>query len=288
MAPTYLAILTLAIAQFADAAVRGGKLSHAKMSGNLVHGTVHEQWSVHSAKQGSKVGMHHEELLFNRQKSARHRRNRMVNAMEIIHKTAYWGTVKLGTPAQEFKVIFDTGSGNLILPSTSCDMAGCNPHKKYSPADSSTAKPVVNERGERSTEISFGTGDISGDYYKDKFCIAENLCTDVRFVAAAAQSEEPFSVTPFDGILGLGFKDLSMGEHFNIVDDLNDAGQLPAGTFAVFLTDDYNSEITFGGYKEEQLASDIVWSDVVRESYWQVKIEDITFDNKETGLCDPD
>ena len=48
------------------------------------------------------------------------------------------------------------------------------------------------------------------------------------------------------GILGLGFKDLSMGDHFNIVDDLNDNNQLPTGTFAVYLTDDFNSEITFG------------------------------------------
>jgi hypothetical protein len=57
------------------------------------------------------------------------------------------------------------------------------------------------------------------------------------------------------------------------------------GTFAVFLTDDSNSEITFGGYKPDQVASDIVWSKVVRESYWQVGVDDITFNNKETGLC---
>ena len=98
----------------------------------------------------------------------------------------------------------------------------------------------------------------------------------MRFVAATQQSAEPFSETPFDGILGLGFKDLSMGEHFNILDDLNAKGQLPMGTFAVFLTDDSNSEITFGGYKPDQIASDIVWAKVVRESYWQVGVDDVT------------
>jgi len=201
--------------------------------------------------------MHREELLFARRKVVRAHHKwslKFANAMEVIHKTAYWGTVKLGTPAQEFKVIFDTGSGNLILPAKSCSMAGCDSHKKYSPKDSSTASAVVNERGESSTEISFGTGDISGDYYQDKFCIAENLCTPVRFVAATQQSAEPFSETPFDGILGLGFKDLSMGERFNILDELNANKELPAGTFAVYLTDDANSEITFGGYKPDQVA----------------------------------
>jgi len=273
--------LLATVALVAQGAVRGGKSVHLKQAGAVSHSIEHEE--------RSRVGMHHENLLFNRQRMGLHRKRKMsshmVNHMEIIHKTAYWGTVMLGTPAQEFKVIFDTGSGNLIIPSSTCNMPGCNPHKKYTPDASSTSKAVVNERGERSTEISFGTGDISGDYYEDKFCIAEHLCTNVRFVASISQSTEPFSVTPFDGILGLGFNDLSMGDHFNILDDLNANGQLPGGVFSVYLTDDAHSEISFGGYKAEQVASDIVWADVVRESYWQVAVDDITFDNAETGLC---
>merc|ERR1719487_781351 len=276
-------ICLLSFLVVAEAAVRGSELRHSQLheQGAVLHAT-------HQGRQGSRVGMHREELLFARRKVVRAHHKwslKFANAMEVIHKTAYWGTVKLGTPAQEFKVIFDTGSGNLILPAKSCSMAGCNPHKKYSPKASSTAAAVVNERGESSTEISFGTGDISGDYYKDQFCIAENLCTEVRFVASTAQSPSPFSDTPFDGILGLGFNDLSMGDHFNIVDDLNQNGQLPQGTFSVYLTDSLNSEITFGGYKPEQVASDIVWADVTRESYWQVAVDDITFNNAETGLC---
>jgi len=230
-------------------------------------------------------GYHRESLLFNKQTVHHHMGHRTFNAMEIIHKTAYWGTITLGTPPQQFKVIFDTGSGNLILPAKNCNMAGCNPHRKYNPQESTSGAAVVNEKGESSTEISFGTGDISGDYYKDQFCIADGMCTEVRFVAATAQSPEPFSDTPFDGILGLGFKDLSMGEHFNIVDDLTDTSQLPQGMFTVFLTDDGGSEITFGGYRPEMLASDIVWATVTRESYWQVGVEDITFDGSKTGLC---
>jgi len=241
-----------------------------------------------SLSRGTK-GFHREEFLFNKQtlhhKMGHKMGHKMVNEMEIVHKTAYWGTVKMGTPPQDFKVIFDTGSGNLILPAKACDMPGCNSHKKYSPADSTSAAQVTNEKGEGSTEISFGTGDITGDYYKDQFCLGENLCTEVRFIGSTQQSPEPFSETPFDGILGMGFKDLSMGEGFNIVDDLNTANQLPQSTFAVYLTDDGSSEITFGGYRPELIASDIVWAPVSRESYWQVGVEDITFDNSNTGLC---
>jgi hypothetical protein len=279
-----LAFLVSGLTQLVS--VSAGVLRHSNVQRGSALNNAHHERSGNV--EGNRVGMHHEELLFRHQRA--HAKGKMghkiSNLMEVIHKTAYWGTITLGTPKQDFKVIFDTGSGNLIVPKDSCNMPGCNPHKKYSPHASSTSAAVVNERGESSTEISFGTGDVSGDYYKDQFCIAENLCTEVRFVASTAQSPSPFSDTPFDGILGLGFNDLSMGNHFNIVDDLNANNQLPGGTFAVYLTDDYNSEITFGGYKPEQVASDIVWSNVERESYWQVGVDDITFDNTVTGLCE--
>jgi len=246
------------------------------------------RWALRRSVQATKgkMGMHHEALLFNKQTMRHKMGHKTMHMMEVIHKTAYWGTITMGSPPQEFKVIFDTGSGNLILPSKDCNMAGCNPHKKYSPKDSSTAQTVTNEQGESSTQISFGTGQIEGNYVEDQFCVGGSLCSKVRFIAATDESAEPFQEVPFDGIMGMGFNDLSMGKGFNIPDDLNDSGQLPQGQFSFYLTDDGSSEITFGGYKPESLASDIVWAPVTIQSYWQVKVEDITFNNQPTGLCD--
>merc|ERR1719460_333280 len=76
-----------------------------------------------------------------------------------------------------------------------------------------------------------------------------------------------------------------MGKGFNIIDDLSDGGQLPQGMISFYLTDDGDSEVTFGGYKSEYLASDVLWARVDLESFWQVSIDDITFDNKPKNLC---
>jgi hypothetical protein len=87
--------------------------------------------------------------------------------------------------------------------------------------------------------------------------------------------------------MGLGFKDLSMGGGFNIVDDLEKTA-VGGGVsqFSFFVTDGDDSEVTFGGYRPERLASDIVWAPVKLQSWWQVAIDDITFNNHPKNLCD--
>jgi hypothetical protein len=236
----------------------------------------------------SRVAMRHESLLFARQKTHQKHGSKLRSVQEsgVVHKTAYWGDISIGSPPQNFKVIFDTGSGNLIVPSAECSVPGCQPHKKYSHKDSSSSKQVTNENGEDSSEITFGTGQISGEFYGDKLCIGDSLCIDANFIAADKETTSPFQDIPFDGIMGLGFKDLSMGKGFNMIDELTAKDALPSGQISFYLTDGGDSEVTFGGYKGEYLASDIVWAPVEVQSWWQVAISDITFDNQPKGLCD--
>ena len=44
-----------------------------------------------------------------------------------------------------------------------------------------------------------------------------------------------------------GFKDLSMGPGFNMVDEFTKSHSLGKNQFSVYLTDEGESEITFGG-----------------------------------------
>jgi hypothetical protein len=229
-----------------------------------------------------------------RAKSKVHLKSVLASEVGIIHKTEYWGKISIGSPPKEFSVIFDTGSGNLIVPSSKCNSLPCNSHTKYVPEESKTTLRI-GKKGEslsdnpsqkKEATIQFGTGKIHGQFYQDHICLGqETACMKANFIGTDYESEMPFDQCSFDGIMGLGFRDLSMGPGFNMVDDVVLQHALPSNKFSVYLTDDGGSEISFGGYKHSQAASDVFWAPVTRQSYWQIGIDDVTFNNAKTGLC---
>ena len=59
---------------------------------------------------------------------------------------SYSGTVSIGTPAQTFDIVLDTGSSDLWIASTACDV-GCNAMTKYDSSESSTYVQYVIPHG---------------------------------------------------------------------------------------------------------------------------------------------
>merc|ERR1719453_2802080 len=216
------------------------------------------------------------------------------SGMKIVHKTAYYGTLEVGTPRQSFVVVFDTGSGNLMLPSTWCQSNACTMHQRFDRKASSTATDVdadgteVKQGAARDQiTVTFGTGEISGVFLQDDICIGA-LCAKGNFVAATEETDDPFTSFNFDGVLGLSLNEMSQNPTFNLMDRLVSAGKLRRPIFSVFLSDsdEEQSEITFGDVRQEHMASELFWQPVSQPSgYWQVEIEDIVIDGQKQNLC---
>jgi len=216
------------------------------------------------------------------------------SSSSIVHKTAYYGQVEVGTPRQVFTVVFDTGSGNLMIPSTSCRSRACTMHKRFDRQASATAEDIEAD-GSHSQQgaprdlitVTFGTGEISGVFLKDDVCIG-NLCSNTRFVGATEETDDPFTSFNFDGVLGLALPQMAQGPEFSVMDRLVANKALKHPLFSVFLSDSdaEGSEITFGDIKEDHMASPMFWQPVSRDTgYWQVQIQDIAINNKLQSLC---
>ena len=67
---------------------------------------------------------------------------------------------------------------------------------------------TINDMFLKSLDGSLGTGQISGNFYRDKMYLGDSICIDANFISANKETTEPFQEIPFDGIMGLGFKDM--------------------------------------------------------------------------------
>merc|ERR1719436_2058048 len=82
---------------------------------------------------------------------------------------------------------------------------------------------------------------------------------------------------------------MAQAASFSIMTRFTAQDVLRKSLFSVFLSDSdlETSEITFGDIKHEHMASELFWVPVTGTAgYWEVKIDDITLDNKPQSLCE--
>lgn len=217
-----------------------------------------------------------------------------VTAGRAGKKLAYFGRIMVGNPPQEFSVVYDTGSANLIVPGESCSSNACRSHARFNDNLSPSAVHINCDGSTVGTfyepdeiTITFGTGYITGHCVKDKICVG-NACSVGDFIMSTDESDTPFSAFSFDGVLGLARESMAQAQSFSLMSRLTEQQTLRQPIFGVFLSDSdiETSEITFGDVKRDHMASELFWVPVTGTSgYWEVRIEDITFNKKPMGLC---
>jgi len=137
-----------------------------------------------------------------------------------------------------------------------------------------------------SVTITFGTGEMTGVFVRDNVCIG-TICAMANFITATKESDDPFSLVPFDGVLGLALPQLAEETSFSLVDSMVKAGVLKRNLFSVYFAkgEMSQSEITFGDIRADRLASDLIWAPVSNPGYWQVEIRDLAKNDEPLGFC---
>jgi len=202
----------------------------------------------------------------------------------------YYGPITLGTPPQEFTVIFDTGSSNLWVPSVNCasDNIACKTHNQYVANKSSTYVPDGT-----SFAIEYGTGSLTGYLSEDTLGVGGLTVKNQTFAEAIEEPGITFVAAAFDGILGLAFQSISVDNVVPPWYNMIDQGVVSAQRFSFWLSADYETEkpggiITWGGEDESLYTGEIHWVPLITKTYWEFSVSDFQVDGVSQGWCDDD
>ncbi|XP_021822512.1 phytepsin-like isoform X2 [Prunus avium] len=199
--------------------------------------------------------------------------------------TQYYGEIAIGSPPQYLAVVFDTGSSNLWVPSSRCIFSiACYFHSKYRASISSTYTKIGIP-----CKIPYGSGSISGYFSGDNVKIGDVIIKDQEFVEVTREGVLTFLATRFDGVLGLGFQDISVGEATPVWYNMVQQGHMSQQIFSIWLNHDPTSrvggEIVFGGFDWRHFTGDHTYVPISKKGYWQIDVGDVIVADNSTGLC---
>ncbi|KIW02964.1 vacuolar protease A [Verruconis gallopava] len=187
----------------------------------------------------------------------------------------YFSEISVGTPPQNFKVVLDTGSSNLWVPSSECGSIACYLHSKYDHDSSSTYKKNGSEFA-----IQYGSGSLSGYVSRDTVRIGDLTIKDQLFAEATSEPGLAFAFGRFDGILGLAYDTISVNKIPPPFYSMIDQKLIDEPVFAFYLSDTKDgddSEAVFGGIDKSHYTGDITYIPLRRKAYWEVDLDAITF-----------
>jgi saccharopepsin len=198
----------------------------------------------------------------------------------------YFSEITLGTPPQTFKVVLDTGSSNLWVPSTRCTSIACFLHAKYDATSSSTYK----ENG-TAFAIQYGSGSLEGVISNDVLQIGDLRVKDQDFAESTKEPGLAFAFGKFDGILGLGYDRIAVNGAVPPFYKMIDQGLLDEPVFAFYLgttdgtgVDPKGGEAIFGGVDKDHYTGEITYAPVRRKAYWEVELQSVRFGKEEMKL----
>ncbi|XP_033053908.1 cathepsin E isoform X1 [Trachypithecus francoisi] len=186
----------------------------------------------------------------------------------------YFGTISIGSPPQNFTVIFDTGSSNLWVPSVYCTSPACKTHTRFQPSQSST----YSQPGQ-SFSIQYGTGSLSGIIGADQVSVEGLTVVGQQFGESVTEPGQTFVDAEFDGILGLGYPSLAVGGETPVFDNMMAQNLVDLPMFSVYMSSNpeggAGSELIFGGYDHSHFSGSLNWVPVTKQGYWQIALDNI-------------
>lgn len=205
----------------------------------------------------------------------------------------YFGPISIGSPAQTFEVIYDTGSSNLWVPSAKCDASkypSCANHTKYDSSKSTTYAP----KGDTLT-IPYGSGTCSGFLSQDTVALGGLSVSSLPFGEITNEPGQVWEISPFDGICGLGYPGIAVDKVTPPFDALMSSGKLEKNEFSFYLSTQHGdmtkqtSALVLGGVDSKYFTGDFTYLPTQKflgnQGYWLIHGDDVKVGGSSTGAC---
>ncbi|KAH0826659.1 aspartic peptidase domain-containing protein [Lanmaoa asiatica] len=195
-------------------------------------------------------------------------------SLSEVNSNMWMGTISVGTPPQNFTVDFDTGSADLVLPDQACDST-CDGHTRYDPTASSSSVDLG-----KAFLLTYRDGsDVNGTQYADNVYMGGYEAVNQTLVVATTYSSG-FQTPAFlpDGLLGMGFPQISVSGTSPVFQTMVSNDVVPQGVFGFALSSESGkSELTIGGTNTNMYQeSTTEYIQVSLPAYWQIPFAGLT------------
>ncbi|XP_018059612.1 PREDICTED: lysosomal aspartic protease-like [Atta colombica] len=193
-----------------------------------------------------------------------------------LYDRQYYGIISVGTPQQKFNILFDTGASNFFVPSITCDNndIACSSHRKYNSNKSHTHIEVGTYIG-----LDYLVGTLTGYLSTDVMNIAGVSVQNQTFTEAVTL-DSIFTFLAYDGILGMGYPEISTKGVPPVFISMIEQGLVSAPVFSFYLNrNDYDSQLILGGSDPTYYNTEFTYVNVTNKGYWQFAIDKIKMEH---------
>nr|ODO03913.1 endopeptidase [Cryptococcus depauperatus CBS 7855] len=250
---------------------------------------MRSKYAAHLDERGQQLLRRDEESVFEK-KRWRGRSTGTVSLIDIGLDASYAGNVSIGTPAQDFLVILDTGSADLWVAGSSCSASFCAQTPTYATQSSSSFQSTG-----QAFNVSYGSGSAEGYVGKDTVSMAGYTVPD-QALGVVTTTSVNLITHPLSGLMGLAFKKVASSDETPFWQSLASSGNWNSPEMGVYLNrfrgdpsanriEMNGGEIIFGGLNSDKFNGSVNYisiSDSDRD-YWRIPLEAMTVQGKSTS-----
>jgi hypothetical protein len=183
----------------------------------------------------------------------------------------FFGPISIGTPAQSFLTVYDTGSSNLWVAGKTCGLS-CGLHARYDETKSSTYV----KNGSKFA-ILYGSGPVNGFYSDDKAQLGDLVIPKQTFaqITNASGLGLAFLIGKWSGIMGLAFDSISVNHTTPVFYNLMRQYPTMEKLFAFYLPENKakKGELVVGGINKNHFVGELKYTKLTAELYWESNMD---------------